>query len=66
MNFVFKTRDFVSKTRNCVLKMMKFSADGVRVNCLSPGPFPNDGAPADMVHSCREMMIFLLKTTILC
>jgi gluconate 5-dehydrogenase len=32
-----------------------WAADGVRVNCLSPGPFPKDEAPSTMVERlCRK------------
>lgn len=28
--------------------------DNIRVNCLSPGPFPNDSAPAEMVTRLKD------------
>lgn len=33
-----------------------WAADGVRVNCLSPGPFPSDKAPAAMVERLRTKL----------
>jgi gluconate 5-dehydrogenase len=30
-----------------------WAADGVRVNCLSPGPFPGPGAPAELVNRLK-------------
>lgn len=30
-----------------------WARDGVRVNCLSPGPFPRDSAPAELVERLR-------------
>jgi NAD(P)-dependent dehydrogenase (short-subunit alcohol dehydrogenase family) len=31
-----------------------WAKDNVRVNCLSPGPFPNENAPAEMVERLCE------------
>jgi gluconate 5-dehydrogenase len=33
-----------------------WAADGVRVNCLSPGPFPKDSAPPAMVERLRTKL----------
>jgi gluconate 5-dehydrogenase len=33
-----------------------WAGDGVRVNCLSPGPFPSDKAPAAMVERLRTKL----------
>ncbi|MCU0979723.1 MAG: SDR family oxidoreductase [Pirellulaceae bacterium] len=30
-----------------------WAKDGIRVNCLSPGPFPNPQAPAEMVERLK-------------
>ena len=30
-----------------------WARDGVRVNCLSPGPFPGESAPAEMVERLK-------------
>jgi gluconate 5-dehydrogenase len=33
-----------------------WAADGVRVNCLSPGPFPKDSAPAELVERLKTKL----------
>lgn len=35
-----------------------WAADDVRVNCLSPGPFPSDKAPAEMVARLEQKLPF--------